>query len=202
MENSHRRLMWHGMFLFLLGLITGFAEQHFANIRMGLAAHLEGVMNGTFLLALGALAGKCVCREQANKGPVHHSLTVPTADIAQQHFANIRMGLAAHLEGVMNGTFLLVPADALPAKQRQEQAEKSVHHSLKMRRRQVPCGYWRSGSTLSAKPVMTEEEQKHSMPHQALYGSSIAIPLRKWVPAEFSEQVGLAQLGCRLRNFK
>lgn len=54
MENSHRRLMWHGMFLFLLGLITGFAEQHFANIRMGLSAHLEGVMNGIFLLALGA----------------------------------------------------------------------------------------------------------------------------------------------------
>ncbi len=42
------------MFLFLLGLITGFLEQHFANVRMGLAAHLEGVMNGTFLLALGA----------------------------------------------------------------------------------------------------------------------------------------------------
>src|SRR5277367_6302556 len=46
--------MWHGMCLFLLGLFTGFAEQHFANIRMGLAAHLEGVMNGIFLLALGA----------------------------------------------------------------------------------------------------------------------------------------------------
>jgi hydroxylaminobenzene mutase len=42
------------MFLFLLGLFTGFAEQHFANVRMGLAAHLEGVMNGTFLIALGA----------------------------------------------------------------------------------------------------------------------------------------------------
>ena len=52
---DNRRLMWHGMFLFLLGLFTGFAEQHFANIRMGLAAHLEGVMNGTFLLALGAV---------------------------------------------------------------------------------------------------------------------------------------------------
>jgi len=49
-----RRLMWHGMSLFLLGLLTGFAEPHFANIRMGLAAHLEGLMNGTFLLALGA----------------------------------------------------------------------------------------------------------------------------------------------------
>ncbi len=55
MEASNRRLMWHGMFLFLLGLITGFAESHFANVRMGLAAHLEGVMNGTFLVALGAI---------------------------------------------------------------------------------------------------------------------------------------------------
>ncbi|HXJ10688.1 MAG TPA: hypothetical protein VNH19_00330 [Candidatus Limnocylindrales bacterium] len=55
MESSNRRLMWHGMFLFLIGLLTGFAEQHFANVRMGLAAHLEGVMNGTFLLALGAV---------------------------------------------------------------------------------------------------------------------------------------------------
>lgn len=55
MEGTNRRLMWHGMFLFLLGLVTGFAEQHFANIRMGLAAHLEGVMNGTFLVALGAV---------------------------------------------------------------------------------------------------------------------------------------------------
>jgi len=55
MESANRRLMWHGMFLFLIGLLTGFAEQHFANIRMGLAAHLEGVMNGTLLLALGAV---------------------------------------------------------------------------------------------------------------------------------------------------
>jgi hydroxylaminobenzene mutase len=46
--------MFHGMCLFVLGLITGFAEQHFANARLGLAAHLEGVMNGIFLLALGA----------------------------------------------------------------------------------------------------------------------------------------------------
>jgi hydroxylaminobenzene mutase len=55
MEGANRRLMWHGMCLFLLGLVTGLAEQRFANIRMGLAAHLEGVMNGTFLVALGAV---------------------------------------------------------------------------------------------------------------------------------------------------
>jgi hydroxylaminobenzene mutase len=54
MQDRNRRLMWHGMCLFLLGLLTGFAEQQFANMRMGLAAHLEGVMNGTFLVALGA----------------------------------------------------------------------------------------------------------------------------------------------------
>jgi (hydroxyamino)benzene mutase len=55
MQETNRRLMFHGMCLFVLGLFTGFAEQHFANVRMGLAAHLEGVMNGTFLLALGAV---------------------------------------------------------------------------------------------------------------------------------------------------
>ena len=55
MENMNRRLVWHGMFLFLLGLGTGFVEQRFANTRMGLAAHLEGVMNGIFLIALGAI---------------------------------------------------------------------------------------------------------------------------------------------------
>ena len=54
-EDSKRRLMWHGMFLFLLGLLTGLVEAHFTNPRMGLAAHLEGVMNGIFLVALGAI---------------------------------------------------------------------------------------------------------------------------------------------------
>jgi hydroxylaminobenzene mutase len=55
MDDGKRRVIWHGMFLFLLGLLTGLVEQQFANVRMGLAAHLEGVMNGTFLVALGAV---------------------------------------------------------------------------------------------------------------------------------------------------
>jgi (hydroxyamino)benzene mutase len=55
MDEAKRSVLWHGMFLFLLGLLTGFLELHFKNPRMGLAAHLEGVMNGTFLLALGAV---------------------------------------------------------------------------------------------------------------------------------------------------
>src|ERR1700739_2586714 len=55
MKANDRRLTWHGMFLFLLGLITGLVEQRFTNIRMGLSAHLEGVMNGIFVVALGAI---------------------------------------------------------------------------------------------------------------------------------------------------
>jgi hydroxylaminobenzene mutase len=54
MDQSGRRLLWHGILLFLLGLVTGLFVQTFDNPRMGLAAHLEGLMNGTFLLALGA----------------------------------------------------------------------------------------------------------------------------------------------------
>jgi (hydroxyamino)benzene mutase len=50
-----RRLLWHGMALFLIGLLTGLAQPHFTNIRMALAAHLEGVMNGTLLIAVGAI---------------------------------------------------------------------------------------------------------------------------------------------------
>src|SRR5215469_3246156 len=52
---GNRQLMWSGMLLFLLGLVTGLLEQRFTNVRMGLSAHLEGVMNGTFLVALGAI---------------------------------------------------------------------------------------------------------------------------------------------------
>ncbi len=55
MLDTRRRLLWHGMFLFLIGLLTGLVEQKFNNPRMGLAAHLEGVMNGTFLVVLGAI---------------------------------------------------------------------------------------------------------------------------------------------------
>ena len=64
--NSRRRLLWHGMALFLIGLFTGLAEQHFANVRMALAAHLEGVMNGTFLIAVGAIWSELRLSSRAN----------------------------------------------------------------------------------------------------------------------------------------
>jgi (hydroxyamino)benzene mutase len=48
-----RRLVRHGLLLFLLGLITGFAVPVMTNPRAGLAGHLEGVMNGMFLVIVG-----------------------------------------------------------------------------------------------------------------------------------------------------
>lgn len=50
-----RSVIWHGVFLFLIGLLTGLIEEKFANPRMGLSAHLEGIMNGTLLIAIGAV---------------------------------------------------------------------------------------------------------------------------------------------------
>jgi (hydroxyamino)benzene mutase len=58
MRDRGRALLWHGMVLFLLGLLTGLAQQALRNPRMGLAAHLEGIMNGTFLLAVGTAWSK------------------------------------------------------------------------------------------------------------------------------------------------
>jgi hydroxylaminobenzene mutase len=52
-ERLGRRLLRYGIGLFLLGLVTGRLVQSLAVPRMGLASHLQGVMNGTFLVALG-----------------------------------------------------------------------------------------------------------------------------------------------------
>ncbi len=46
-------LLGLGALLFFLGLLSGFAIPAMTNPRMGLAGHLEGVMNGTFLMVIG-----------------------------------------------------------------------------------------------------------------------------------------------------
>lgn len=56
MDDSNRysdKLIFYGFLLFLLGLITGLILPLLANPRMGLSSHLEGVMNGMFLIILG-----------------------------------------------------------------------------------------------------------------------------------------------------
>ncbi len=49
------RLFFWGITLFLLGLLAGLGMPLYANTRMGLSAHLEGVLNGIFLMILGLI---------------------------------------------------------------------------------------------------------------------------------------------------
>jgi len=48
-------LLQLGILLFLIGLVTGLVVPRLSNPRMGLASHLEGVLNGMFLVVLGLL---------------------------------------------------------------------------------------------------------------------------------------------------
>lgn len=43
------------MILFLLGLLTGLVTANFRNPRMGLSAHMEGILNGIFLVIAGII---------------------------------------------------------------------------------------------------------------------------------------------------
>ncbi len=54
-QQTGRRLIRYGILLFFLGLLSGLIVPMLANPRLGLSSHLEGVMNGTFLVVLGLI---------------------------------------------------------------------------------------------------------------------------------------------------
>lgn len=49
------RLLFLGVVLFLLGLISGLLTPQMGSPRLGLSSHLEGVMNGLVLMVLGLM---------------------------------------------------------------------------------------------------------------------------------------------------
>ncbi len=57
-RNTERSLIRAGFILFALALFTGFAIPAFHNPKMGLAAHLAGVLNALLLIALGLSWGR------------------------------------------------------------------------------------------------------------------------------------------------
>ena len=59
-EKQARRLILLGLILFLCGLVTGLAVPLMKNPRMALSAHLEGIMNGMFLVILGLIWNRLV----------------------------------------------------------------------------------------------------------------------------------------------
>ena len=57
MLDAKRRLVWHGIVIVLLALLGGAFVQLLVNPRLGLSAHVGGVMNGTLVAVIGAVWG-------------------------------------------------------------------------------------------------------------------------------------------------
>ena len=56
-DQSNKLIIW-GVFLFFIGLIVGLLVPVFANPRMGLSSHIEGVLNGMLLIIIGLIWSK------------------------------------------------------------------------------------------------------------------------------------------------
>ena len=54
-KDQSDRLIFLGILLFFLGLIVGLFVPIFANPRMGLSSHIEGVLNGMLLIIIGLI---------------------------------------------------------------------------------------------------------------------------------------------------
>jgi hydroxylaminobenzene mutase len=54
-EDPRRYLFTAGILLFLLALVTGMLMPLLPNMRMGLSAHLVGILGALFLIGLGSL---------------------------------------------------------------------------------------------------------------------------------------------------
>jgi (hydroxyamino)benzene mutase len=54
-EKQSDRLIFSGMLLFFLALLVGLGAPLLANPRLGISCHVEGVLNGIFLVVLGLI---------------------------------------------------------------------------------------------------------------------------------------------------
>ena len=57
-------LLFFGILLFLFGLVIGLFIPLMTNPRMGLSAHLEGTLNGIFLVTLGLIWSKIIINDK------------------------------------------------------------------------------------------------------------------------------------------
>jgi len=93
----NRQLVWHGAFIFFLGMAIGLFIPRLRNPRMGLSAHLAGVTTGTFFVAVAAVWGALRLGPRAE-----------TAAYALALFAGYGSTAAVFLGGVF-GTSRLTP---------------------------------------------------------------------------------------------
>lgn len=63
-KNQSNKLIYLGFLLFLIGLLVGLVVPILANPRMGVSSHIEGVLNGMFLIILGLIWNKIILSER------------------------------------------------------------------------------------------------------------------------------------------
>jgi len=63
-EKQSNKLILLGMLLFFLALITGVIAPLLGNPRLGISSHVEGVLNGIFLIVLGLIWNKVTLSER------------------------------------------------------------------------------------------------------------------------------------------
>jgi hydroxylaminobenzene mutase len=63
-EQQSGRLIFTGMFLFFLALVVGLGAPLLANPRLGISCHVEGVLNGIFLIILGLIWDRLALSER------------------------------------------------------------------------------------------------------------------------------------------
>lgn len=59
-QSQENYLIQLGVLLFFLGLVVGFLVPALSNPRMGLASHMQGIINGIFLIAIGSIWSRLV----------------------------------------------------------------------------------------------------------------------------------------------
>ncbi len=101
-------LMFLGTFLFFSGLIIGLCIPVMANARMGLSAHLEGTMNGMFLLILGLIWNKILVNPQWLKAAFWLTIYASFSNFTAVTFAAITgAGKMMPIAGGKEGTSLV-----------------------------------------------------------------------------------------------
>jgi len=89
MDDAQRRLFWHGMLLVLIGLLTGAFLSSYTTPRLGLSAHVGAIMNGTLIVAIGALWKHLVLSPRAATALVWSTVVSGYANWAGLFFAAV-----------------------------------------------------------------------------------------------------------------
>ncbi|MGD8790672.1 MAG: hypothetical protein PVH05_14420 [Burkholderiales bacterium] len=136
---AERLLIFTGIGLFLAGLITGFAIPLMENPRVGLSSHLEGVLNGVFLIALGS-----VWKRLGLVGRTH------TVAITLVLFGTVANWLATLLAGLWGtGAMMPIAAAGRSGTALQETIVSTLLFSLSLAM-VVACGIFLTGSRVKS----------------------------------------------------